>query len=311
MKATGPQDARTFDRQDAPSQVRIDGAHRSPPHIPFTELRLANAPQELQFPASDHDLTVVVPAYNEESRLPATLDGLEAYLERQAIDYRILVIDDGSRDRTAHLTEGRTWRFRTISQPNRGKGAAIRNGMLNATGRVVAFTDADLPYDLDGLRTAYESVASGTCEVVFGARDLRESAVLAQRRLARTLASNVFRSVVRFLVSRNVSDTQCGLKAFSRRAALELFTRTTIDGFAFDAEVVFLTHRLRLPFQKVPVTLINEYASTISLTRHALPMLLDVLKVRRHAWKGEYELGDAAPAITILPLSPTPSRAAA
>jgi len=311
MKATGPQDARTFDRQDAPSQVRIDAAHRSQPHIPFTDLRIANAPRELQFPASDHDLTVVVPAYNEESRLPATLDGLEAYLERQAIDYRILVVDDGSRDRTAHLTEGRTWRFRTISQPNRGKGAAIRNGMLNATGRVVAFTDADLPYDLDGLKIAYESVASGTCEVVFGARDLRESAVLAQRRLARTLASNVFRSVVRFLVSRNVSDTQCGLKAFSRRAALELFTRTTIDGFAFDAEVVFLTHRLRLPFQKVPVTLINEYASTISLTRHALPMLLDVLKVRRRAWKGEYELGDAAPAITILPLSPTPSRAAA
>lgn len=311
MKATGPQDARTYDRQDATSQVRIDGAHRSQPHITSTELRLASAPRELQFPASDHDLTVVVPAYNEESRLPATLDGLEAYLERQAIDYRILVIDDGSRDRTAHLTEGRTWRFRTISQPNRGKGAAIRNGMLNATGRVVAFTDADLPYDLDGLKTAYESVASGTCEVVFGARDLRESAVLAQRRLARTLASNVFRSVVRFLVSRNVSDTQCGLKAFSRRAALELFTRTTIDGFAFDAEVVFLTHRLKLSFQKVPVTLINEYASTISLTRHALPMLLDVLKVRRRAWKGEYVLDDAAVSITILPSSPTPSRAAA
>jgi len=311
MKATGPQDARTFDRQDAASQARIDGAHRSQPHIPLTELRLAGAPCDLQFPASDHDLTVVVPAYNEESRLPATLDGLEAYLERQSIDYRILVIDDGSRDRTAHLTEGRTWRFRTISQPNRGKGAAIRNGMLNATGRVVAFTDADLPYDLDGLKTAYESVASGTCEVVFGARDLRESAVLAQRRLARTLASNVFRNVVRFLVSRNVSDTQCGLKAFSRRAALELFTRTTIDGFAFDAEVVFLTHRLELPFQKVPVTLINEYASTISLTRHALPMLLDVLRVRRRAWNGEYALGDEALSITILPSSPTPSRAAA
>lgn len=311
MKATGPQDARTFDRQDAPSQVRIDGAHRSQPHIPLTELRIANSPRDLQFPASDHDLTVVVPAYNEESRLPATLDGLESYFERLRVDYQILVIDDGSRDRTARLTEGRSSRFRTISQPNRGKGAAIRNGMLNATGRVVAFTDADLPYDLDGLKNAYEAVASGACEVVFGARDLRESEVRAQRRLARTLASNVFRSVVRFLVSRSVSDTQCGLKAFSRRAALELFTRTTIDGFAFDAEVVYLTHRLRLPFQKVPVTLINEYASTISLTRHALPMLLDVLRVRRRAWNGEYALGDEAPAITILAPSPTPSRAAA
>jgi len=311
MKATGPQDARTFDRQDAGSQVRIDAQHLSHPHFSTASLRAVDTPSELWFPASDHELTVVVPAYNEESRLPATLDGLEAYLDRWGLDYRVLVIDDGSRDRTPYLTEGRSRRFATISQPNRGKGAAIRNGMLSATGRVVAFTDADLPYDLDGLKTAYEAVATGTCEVVFGARDLRESAVLAQRRLARTLATHVFRSIVRFLVSRTVTDTQCGLKVFSRRAALELFSRTTIDGFAFDAEVVFLTHRLKLPFQRIPVTLINEYASTISLTRHAIPMLLDVLRVRQRDWKGEYALGDAAPVITILPSISAPSRAAA
>jgi dolichyl-phosphate beta-glucosyltransferase len=99
--------------------------------------------------------------------------------------------------------------------------------MLNATGRVVAFTDADLPYDLDGLKTAYQAIGDGSCEIIFGARDLRESAVLAPRRLARTLATHVFRSIVRQLVSRQITDTQCGLKVFSRRAALELFSRTT------------------------------------------------------------------------------------
>lgn len=311
MKASGSQDARTNDRQDAPSHVRIDGAHHPHPHLPLVGKFAPRPGHELHFPSSDHDLTVVVPAYNEESRLPATLDGLEDYLERWGIDYRVLVVDDGSRDRTAHLTAERSFRFATISQPNQGKGAAIRNGMLNATGRIVAFTDADLPYDLDGLKMAYEAVASRTCEVVFGARDLRESAVLAQRRLARTLATHVFRSIVRFLVSRSVTDTQCGLKLFSRQAALELFTRTTIDGFAFDAEVVFLTHRLELPFQRIPVTLINEYASTISLTRHAIPMLLDVLRVRRRDWQGEYALGDEAPAVVILSPAPTASRAAA
>jgi dolichyl-phosphate beta-glucosyltransferase len=243
-----------------------------------------------QFPVADHDLTIVVPAYNEESRLPATLDGLEAYLDQWGIDYRVLVVDDGSRDATARLTSGRGPRFATIRQPNAGKGAAVRNGMLQATGRVVAFTDADLPYDLDGLRAAHEAIHGGRCEVVFGARDLQESAVRAPRRFLRTLATWVFRSIVAQLVSRQVTDTQCGLKVFSRRAALEIFSRTTIEGFAFDAEVVFLTHRLTLPFRRIPVTLVNEYGSTISLSRHALPMLLDVFALRMRAWRGEYEL---------------------
>jgi dolichyl-phosphate beta-glucosyltransferase len=121
--------------------------------------------------------------------------------------------------------------------------------------------------------------------VVFGARDIDGAEHLAPRRLARRLATFAFREIVRRLVSREVTDTQCGLKLFSRRAALEIFSRTTIDGFAFDAEVVLLTQRLELPFRRVPVTLINEFASTLSLRRNALPMLLDVLRLRWQAYR--------------------------
>jgi dolichyl-phosphate beta-glucosyltransferase len=241
-------------------------------------------------PIVDHDLTVVVPAYNEELRLPSTLDGLRDYLDGWGIDYRVLVVDDGSADGTATISPAYGERFSTFRQPQSGKGAAVRAGMLHATGAVVAFTDADLPYDLDALRTAYDSVSRNDCDVVFGARDLDGSACLARRRLLRTMATTVFREIVRHLVSRQVTDTQCGLKVFSRRAALEIFSRTTIDGFAFDAEVVYLTKRLELPFHRVPVTLINEYSSTISLSRHALPMLLDVFKLRARALRGEYRL---------------------
>jgi dolichyl-phosphate beta-glucosyltransferase len=244
---------------------------------------------------SDHDLTVIVPAFNEEQRLPATLTGLEEYLNRWGIDYRVLVVDDGSRDRTAELARNYGPRFSTISQPNAGKGAAVRNGMLRATGRIIAFTDADLPYDLDSLRMAVDAIESGPSEVVFGARDLKESSVRAPRRIMRTLAHWAFSSAVQMLVSWQVTDTQCGLKIFSRRAALEIFSRTTINGFAFDTEVVFLTDRLALPFVRVPVTLINEYASTISLTRHALPMLMDVIGLRWRAFWGEYELAPVVP----------------
>ena len=241
-------------------------------------------------PASDHDLTVIIPAYNEEQRLPATLDGLQEYLDDWGIDYRVLVIDNASRDQTGLITERYDSRFRTIHQPIPGKGAAIRLGMLQATGRVVAFTDADLPYDLRSLRTSYDWIAGQECDVVFGARDLDESHMIAKRKLVRMLATTVFREIVRTLVSRQVTDTQCGIKAFRREAAYDIFSRTTIDGFAFDAEVVYLTHKLTLPYRRVPVTLINEYSSTLSLSRHALPMLLDVFRLRWRSLQGKYRL---------------------
>lgn len=257
----------------------------------ITESPTVPAIKRLPVAPSDHDLTVIVPAFNEELRLPTTLDGLAAYLDAWGIDYRVLVVDDGSRDGTATLTNTYGHRFSTLKQPRQsGKGAAVRAGMLQATGRVVAFTDADLPYDLDGLKAGYRAVSQQACEVVFGARDLAQSAFHARRRVMRSLATTVFREIVRCLVSRQVTDTQCGLKIFSRQAALEIFSRTTINGFAFDAEVVFLTHRLGFTFQRIPVTLINEYSSTLSLSRHALPMLLDVVKLRVRAWRGEYEL---------------------
>ena len=151
--------------------------------------------------------------------------------------------------------------------------------MLRATGRVLAFTDADLPFQLSAMRQGYEWIRGGQTDVVFGARDIEGAEHRARRRLARRLATFAFRAVVSRMVSREVTDTQCGLKLFRRQAALEIFGRTTIDGFAFDAEVVMLTHRLGLPFRRVPVTLINEFASTLSLRRNALPMLMDVMRV--------------------------------
>ncbi len=246
----------------------------------------------------DHDLTVVVPAYNESQRLPRTLDGLAEYLSDWGVDYRVLVVDDGSRDGTADLVDGRGNRFSAIRQENGGKGSAVRNGMLQATGRVVAFTDADLPYHLDSLRAGYQEIRDRGVDVVFGARDLKESTALAPRKFLRSVAHEVFRQCMRVLVSRRVGDTQCGLKVFSQRAAQEIFSRGVINGFAFDAEVVYLTHALDLDFSRQPVVLVNEYASTISLSRHALPMLLDVLKMRWRALTGGYQIViPAAPAI--------------
>jgi dolichyl-phosphate beta-glucosyltransferase len=237
-------------------------------------------PKEIRVCPADHDLTVIIPAFNEEQRLPWALNSLAVFFEDWAIDYRVLVADDGSTDRTAALTDGLGPRFSTLSlKQHGGKGRAIKNAMLNATGRVLAFTDADLPFDLAALRRGYNILKKGNSEVVFGARDLAESRYLAPRRWTRQLATHVFRAVVKTLISRQITDTQCGLKLFTRQAALDIFSRVNIAGFAFDAEVVFLTHRLGLPFRRIPVTLVNDYASTLSLRCNALPMLADVLRI--------------------------------
>ena len=226
---------------------------------------------------ADHDFSLVIPAYNEEKRLPWTLAELRCFLDASGIDYRVLVADDGSTDRTATLAATMGPRFSTVSLPqNRGKGAAVRNAMLRATGKVLAFTDADLPFELESLHQAFDLVRNARCEVVFGARDLAQSTHRAKRRLSRTVATWLFREVVKRLVSHEVTDTQCGLKAFSLRAAREIFSRLTLDGFSFDAEVVFLTQRLGLEFQRIPVNLVREYGSTLSLWRHTIPMLCDI-----------------------------------
>ncbi|MEN6406943.1 MAG: glycosyltransferase [Thermoguttaceae bacterium] len=248
---------------------------------------------------TDHDLTVIIPAHNEEQRLPWTLAQLLAFFSGWNIDYRVLVVDDGSRDCTAELTRRFGPRFSTIRlSPQGGKGRAVRVAMLRATGRVLCFTDADLPFELSALRQGFQWIDEGGCDVVFGARDIDGAAYRAARRPLRRLATFAFREIVRRLVSREVTDTQCGLKLFSRRAAWEIFARSAIDGFAFDTEVVLLTHRLGLPFRRIPVTLVNEFSSTLSLRRHAIPMLLDVLRLR---WRFA-SYGNAPPVRAVVPL---------
>ncbi len=238
---------------------------------------------------TDHALTLLIPAYNEENRLPATLAAARDYLDDWGVDYRVVVVDNGSRDRTGVLSQRFGGRFSTIHQPVCGKGAAVRKGMLLATGAVVAFTDADLPYDLAALRKGYQQILSGESDVVYGSRSIAGAEIAVKRRWIRSLASFAFRCLARQLISRTVVDTQCGLKLFSHEAARRVFSRTTIDGFAFDTEVVFLVEHLHLHESIIPVTLINEDETTLSLTRHTLPMLRDMMSVRWRALLGGYQ----------------------
>jgi dolichyl-phosphate beta-glucosyltransferase len=231
----------------------------------------------------DHELTLVIPARNEERRLLRTLTSVKEFLDHWGIDYRVVVVDNGSRDNTGRMTDAFGEAFSTIAEPREGKGVAVRTGMLAATGAVVAFTDADLPYDLQALRQGHEWIQREQCAVVFGARDIADASTAAPRRRLRALASSVFREIARWRVSPDVTDTQCGFKMFSHRAARLVFSRASVDGFAFDAEVVWLARCLALRHARLPVSLINDADSTVVVWRDAWPMFRDVVRIHWRA----------------------------
>jgi dolichyl-phosphate beta-glucosyltransferase len=155
---------------------------------------------------------------------------------------------------------------------------------------VAAFTDADLPFDLSALHDGYQLVRTNQADVVCGARDLAGSRANVSRSLWRHGASWAFRGAVRQLLALRVTDTQCGLKIFSRRAVESIFPRQQVDGLAFDVEVLYLAERLGLICARVPVLQLNEYASTISLRRQALPMLMELLRIRWRDFSASYHL---------------------
>ncbi|MEI6239432.1 MAG: glycosyltransferase [Planctomycetia bacterium] len=227
---------------------------------------------------------MVVPAYNEAARLPRALDGLAAWCAGQDRAIEVLVVDDGSTDATARAAADHPLGCGVVRlRCNSGKGAAVRTGMLLGQGRIVAFTDADLPYDLAALRWGCDVIDAGIAAVVYGGRDLDGSVQDVERTAVRSIASACFRTVARRLVSRDVGDTQCGLKVFRGDAARDIFSRVQTTGFAFDAEAILVARRLGYAAARVPVRLVNEAGSTVSLRRHAPAMLRDIVAARlRH-----------------------------
>ena len=245
-------------------------------------------------------LTLIFPCYNEAERLPRTLTAYLAHLSRRPGEVEVLVVDDGSTDQTAAVARAiaaRDDRVRIIrSQPNHGKGFGVRAGVLEANGELIVFTDADGSYGPG--EVARVTAALTDAAVAIGSRP----AGWATGPLGRRLASRLFNRAIRVLLGLPFADTQCGLKGFRRPAALALFGRSRLDGFAFDVEVLFLARRLGLAVSQVPVRAEERDGSKVQLVVDALAMLGDVLRVRRWAMTGGYgravcQVPDASPAL--------------
>jgi dolichyl-phosphate beta-glucosyltransferase len=236
--------------------------------------------------AAQVDLSVVVPAYNEERRLPPTLIDMIDYLDRRGLSYEILVIDDGSRDGTPEVVrkfERVRNQVRLIQLPkNYGKGHAVRLGVLNSRGARVLFADADgaTPIqELDRLQTALSSGA----DLAIGSRALASSDTKVATSIHRRVLGRVFNRCVNLILLPSIADTQCGCKMFTRTAALFLFRRQRADRFSFDVELLYMAHKANMVIKEVPINWTNVPGSKVNLVLDSLSMFRDVLRFKvRH-----------------------------
>ncbi|HWP34107.1 MAG TPA: dolichyl-phosphate beta-glucosyltransferase [Thermodesulfobacteriota bacterium] len=255
-------------------------------------------------------LSIVVPAYNERARLGRTLAALLDYLAASRPGAEVLVVDDGSTDDTARLVErvAAEWsarqqrgapagreapvRVRVLRHPrNLGKGAAVRTGVRQATGRLIVFLDADLsapPEELPRLLAPLES--PGGPDVAIGSRRVEGAAIEVSQPRHRVLIGRLFNRAMARLLVPGVRDTQCGFKGFRREAAQRLFERSRVRGFGFDLEILFLARQLGLVVQEVPIRWRDDARSHVRLARDGLRVLAEVVKILANWVTGRYRV---------------------
>ena len=237
------------------------------------------------------DLSIVIPAYNEERRLTPTLEGWSTWLDTFGGTAEGIVSDDGSRDGTAALVQrfaAGDRRFRLNQLPeNQGKGGAVRSGMLAATGEYRFYVDADMniaPWHVEPALALLSSVA----DVVAGKRSLSEYAD-AEQSASRLAAGAAVQVARRILVLPVISDTQAGFKGFRAEWATKIFEKALVNSFAFDIEVLFLARRMGARIAEMPVSVEFRDESTFDVSKHLPPFLRDIYGIRLDAWRGRYD----------------------
>jgi dolichyl-phosphate beta-glucosyltransferase len=235
-------------------------------------------------------LSLVIPAYNEQARLPYTLSEIERYVCDAHLDCEVIVVDNGSRDATSVVVQQAASRFprlRLMRTDRRGKGVAVRTGVLAAQGGVVLFADADLSWSVEDLSRFYRMVDQDQAPIVIGSRE-----GFGARRIGepvyRHLMGRVFNRFVQAMAVPGVEDSQCGFKAFSRMAARAIFSRQRIEGFGFDVEVLYLARRLGYAITVVPLHWEHKENSRVMPVRDTVSMLLDIVRVRLNESRGRY-----------------------
>ena len=227
-------------------------------------------------------LSLVIPAYNEEKRLPGTLAAILPFLRARGRAFEIVVVDDGSTDRTVAVAERAGPEVRVLKNPgNRGKGYSVRHGMLDAQGEWRLMCDADLSTPIEEL-VALEEALRGGAQIAIASRAVRGAQLEKRQSIMRESSGRFFNLLVRWLHLRGIRDTQCGFKLFTAGAAEAAFRESRLDGFAFDVEALVLARRKGFTIREVPVRWRNDEQSRVSFGR-GLAAFLDLFRLRFRA----------------------------
>ncbi|MFC2168115.1 dolichyl-phosphate beta-glucosyltransferase [Acidobacteriota bacterium] len=227
-------------------------------------------------------LSVVIPAYNEDSRISSTLVKIREYLDRQDYSSEIIVVSDGCTDLTDQKAAEslKNWpNFRLLCRSeNKGKGYTVKEGILNSQGSLLLFTDADLSTPIEELEKFIPW--ADEFDVLIGSRALPESVIQVRQSLFREYMGKTFNLLVRLLIFRGIKDTQCGFKLFHRRAALDIFHRIKLVGFGFDVEVLYVSRKLGYRIKQLPIVWRNSPNSQVHLFSSSVGMLWDLFRIR-------------------------------
>ncbi|HEX4032392.1 MAG TPA: dolichyl-phosphate beta-glucosyltransferase [Terracidiphilus sp.] len=235
--------------------------------------------------------SIVIPAYNESGRIPATLQSVVECVRSNGWAAEVLVVDDGSRDSTAQVVSDfavHAPEVRLIRNPgNRGKGYSVRNGVLQALGEIVMFTDADLSAPIEEAERLFAALAAGA-DIAIGSRWLERTRQTIRQPLYRQFFGRCFNAVTRAVMTLPFADTQCGFKAFTRNAAQTVFQLQTIERWGFDPEILFIALKRGYRIQEVPVSWAHDERSRMSYLKDGMRMLQDIAIVRWNALRGRY-----------------------
>jgi len=252
---------------------------------------------EMKDAAENPRLSIVIPAYNESARIDGTLSRVMWCVEERGWDAEVLVVDDGSTDDTPAIVQKwmqRYPRLDMVRNPgNRGKGYSVRNGLLQATGEIVMFTDADLSSPIEEAELLIAAIDQGA-DVAIGSRWLDRQKQTIHQPLYRRFFGRCFNKVTRWVMGLPFKDTQCGFKAFRREAAQTIFRLQTIERWGFDPEILFIARKLKYSIVEVPVTWGHDARSRLSYIKDGMKMLEEMAVIRANSLRGRYDEAIAA-----------------
>jgi len=235
--------------------------------------------------------SIVIPAFNEEARIGGALEAVLACIRQRGWNAEVVVVDDGSRDKTAEIVQAfaaNAPELRMLQNPgNRGKGYSVRNGVLHSLGEVVMFTDADLSAPIEEADGLLAAIAGGA-DIAIGSRWLERTRQSIRQPLYRQFFGRCFNVVTHAVMGLPFADTQCGFKAFTRAAAQTVFQLQTIERWGFDPEILFIALKRGYRVVEVPVSWAHDERTRISYLRDGTRMLQDIAIVRWNALRGRY-----------------------